>query len=155
LARIAAFGLTLPQYPGQPVRGGRAGIRAAKTSQTASINCARRRQTSQSRPNATTREHDIRFIAVGWMHPQVGCTDCGFLSATWRSHMKTKFMLMAAAVAASLAGLSAANAAGIPWGADQQETSAQMDNDLNVRAARDGNGEHRAYQTHRHDGTWR
>jgi len=45
---------------------------------------------------------------------------------------------------------------GIPWGADQQETSAQMDNDLNVGAARHGYGEHRAYpQTHRHDGTWR
>ena len=69
--------------------------------------------------------------------------------------MKVKFMLMAAALAASLAGMSAANAAGIPWGADQQETSAQMDNDLNVAAARHGYGEHRAYQTHRHDGTWR
>ena len=70
--------------------------------------------------------------------------------------MKVKFMLMAAAVAASLAGMSAANAAGIPWGADQQETSAQMDNDLNVGAARHGYGEHRAYaQTHRHNGTWR
>ena len=70
--------------------------------------------------------------------------------------MKVKFMLMAAAVAASLAGMSAANAAGIPWGADQQETSAQMDNDLNVGAARHGYGERRAYaQTHRHDGTWR
>jgi hypothetical protein len=69
--------------------------------------------------------------------------------------MKVKFMLMAA-VAASLAGMPAANAAGIPWGADQQETSAQMDNDLNVGAARHGYGEHRAYsQTHRHDGTWR
>ena len=70
--------------------------------------------------------------------------------------MKVKFMLMAAAVAASLVGMSAANAAGIPWGADQQETSAQMDNDLNVGAARHGYGEHRTYpQTHRHDGTWR
>ena len=69
--------------------------------------------------------------------------------------MKVKFMLMAA-VAASLAGMPAANAAGIPWGADQQETSAQMDNDLNVAAAKYGYGEHRAYpQTHRHNGTRR
>ena len=69
--------------------------------------------------------------------------------------MKVKFMLVAA-VAASLAGMPAANAAGIPWGADQQETSAQMDNDLNVAAAKYGYGQHRAYpQTHRHNGNWR
>jgi hypothetical protein len=69
--------------------------------------------------------------------------------------MKVKFAIMAASIAASLAGMPAANAAGIPWGADQQETSAQMDNDLNVAAAKHGYGEQRAYQTHRHDGTWR
>jgi hypothetical protein len=72
-----------------------------------------------------------------------------------RSHMKLKFLVMAASLAASFAAMPAANAAGIPWGADQQETSAQMDNDLNVAAVRHGYGEARAPQTHRHDGTWR
>jgi hypothetical protein len=70
--------------------------------------------------------------------------------------MKVKFLVMAASLAASLAGMPAANAAGIPWGANQQETSAEMDNDLNVAAVRHGYGEQRAYpRTHRHDGTWR
>ena len=70
--------------------------------------------------------------------------------------MKVKVLVMAASLAASLAAMPAANAAGIPWGADQQETSAEMDNDLNTAAVRHGYGEERApTQTHRHDGTWR
>jgi predicted outer membrane protein len=69
--------------------------------------------------------------------------------------MKVKFVLMAASVAASLAGMPAANAAEALWGADQQATTAEMDNQLNVDAAKHGFGEQRTYQTHRHDGTWR
>ena len=64
--------------------------------------------------------------------------------------MKVKFVLIAASIAASLAGMPAA------YAADQQATGAEMDYQLSVNAAKYGYGEPGAYaQAHRHDGTWR
>jgi hypothetical protein len=64
--------------------------------------------------------------------------------------MKVKLVLIAASVVGSLAGMPAA------YAADQQATSAEMDNQLNVDAARYGYGEHQAYpETQRHERTWR
>jgi len=62
--------------------------------------------------------------------------------------MKVKFMIMAASVVASLAGMPAA------YAADQQATTAEMDNQLNHDAVRYGYGEP-STQTQRHGGTWR
>jgi hypothetical protein len=63
--------------------------------------------------------------------------------------MKVRFLVMAAALAASFASMPAANAA--VWGADQQATTAEMDNQLNQNAARYGYGA----QTHRYERTRR
>ena len=65
--------------------------------------------------------------------------------------MKVRFLVMAASLAASFASMPAANAA--LWGADQQATTAEMDNQLNQDAARYGYGTNA--QTHRYEGTRR
>jgi hypothetical protein len=65
--------------------------------------------------------------------------------------MKMKFIVVAAALAASFASMPAANAA--LWGADQQATTAEMDNQLNTAAAKYGYGAQ--VQTQRHEGVRR
>jgi hypothetical protein len=66
--------------------------------------------------------------------------------------MKVKFLVIAASLAASFAGMPAANAAAL-WGADQQATTAEMDNQLNQDAARYGYGTNA--RTHRYEGVRR